>query len=85
MKAADVIQVAIPGLRHHRRCGLAESLLRPLLNSGIHLPDGVGVGNADGADHHPEVLQVGLPGELAITIQIEETAVNGSGAGATAR
>ena len=76
MEAFEIVEPAIPGFGHDRPSRFAEALRRPFLDAGIDLTDGIGVGDADGALHDAEILQIGLARHLAIAVEIEEAAID---------
>src|SRR5690349_7341258 len=74
VKAVDVIQVAVPGLRHHRQATVEHSRdprSSPLDNGVAHRSNAVGVGDAYGIEQLGIVIQPCRAGHLTVAVQAE--------------
>src|SRR6185437_12116675 len=74
VKAVDVIQVAVPGLRHHRQATVEHSRdprSSPLDNGVAHRSYAVGVGDAYGIEQLGIVIQPRRARHLAVAVEAE--------------
>ena len=88
--AVDVVQVAVPGLGHHReQPGLGDARVMldgPGDDPGVRDPDRVRVGDHDRAGGGPRLLDPGDAGHLAVAVlRVEPSRVGVAGLGSPAR